>query len=103
MKVKPYQFKVVAGNKKRLAQTNHTQIIAAKQLIPHTQFNTNQHINDIALIKLRKKLLIDDVHTAILSIASSPPKWNVTCLLMGWGRMYEASTILPLASFYQSV
>uniref|UniRef100_A0A8C8RMZ0 Peptidase S1 domain-containing protein n=1 Tax=Pelusios castaneus TaxID=367368 RepID=A0A8C8RMZ0_9SAUR len=60
------------------------QLTIASQLIPHPDYNSNTHHNNIMLVKLLMPAMINR-NVQPLSLPSSCPLPDSTCVVSGWG------------------
>ncbi|KAH8359662.1 hypothetical protein KR093_008199 [Drosophila rubida] len=88
----PSAMKIVAGTPRRLLRTNHTQEVKVDEIKVHPHYQTTFGLiikNDIALIKLKDELDINDDFTNIIPLADQKPKVGQRCTIIGWGTILE--------------
>ncbi|KAH8358732.1 hypothetical protein KR093_002065, partial [Drosophila rubida] len=90
----PSSIRIVAGTPRRLLHTNNTQEMEVEQIIVHPQYYSQLVKNDIALIKLKDELDIDDDFVSVLPLTDEEPTIGQECTIIGWGTILEAG---PLA------
>uniref|UniRef100_A0A1A9ZXC9 Lectizyme n=1 Tax=Glossina pallidipes TaxID=7398 RepID=A0A1A9ZXC9_GLOPL len=85
-------LRIIAGNRRRLQRSKNVQRRRVEQIIIHYKYQEHRSLsqNDIALIKLRHKLHIDNRYRGVAELGFNP-YLNVgeTCIAAGWGRMYH--------------
>lgn len=83
----------MAGSPNRLVRTAETQELEAKQIICHPEyaaFLSSIMVNDIAIILLKREILLNDF-AQVLPIADSKPLPGLPCTILGWGRILTVS------------
>ncbi|KAI9581944.1 hypothetical protein GQX74_011439 [Glossina fuscipes] len=80
---------VVAGTPNRLLLSTTTQSIKAAKLVVHPQYVNYSVQYDIGLIKLNADFKLNDYAVSAISLPPRPPLEGETCILLGWGRLYE--------------
>ncbi|KAH8260906.1 hypothetical protein KR044_000207, partial [Drosophila immigrans] len=84
---------VVVGTPNRLKHIlGATLNIPVKQIFVHVNF-TLYNTNNIALLKLAKKLPLDNKNVGIIKLPSKPPNEGTRYRVMGWGRVYEGGAL----------
>lgn len=87
-----HEVTVVAGSKNRIEKSTTAQVVTAAQLMHYYEYFGFINTHNIALIKLEKKLVIDNVNTGIMKVAFLPPPVHSECVSLGWGRLYDVHT-----------
>lgn len=83
---------VVAGTPNRLLLSTTTQSIKAAKLVVHPKYVNYSVQYDIGLIKLNADFKLNDYAVSAISLPPRPPLEGETCILLGWGRLYEVYT-----------
>ncbi|XP_070137436.1 putative trypsin-6 isoform X2 [Drosophila bipectinata] len=77
---------VVAGTPNRLERISSTQVVKAKKLIPHPDYNREMgHKFDIGLVLLNTDLVLGP-SVAVILLTDIPPAKNLDCTVVGWGQ-----------------
>ncbi|EDV45508.1 trypsin-1 [Drosophila erecta] len=88
-KLKPKGLVVVAGTPKRLVKSSTTQIMEAKQLLPHPKYNKGKsHKYDVGLILLKEDLSLGDT-VATIALNTKAPVAGIKCSILGWGTVIQ--------------
>uniref|UniRef100_A0A1B0FEM6 Peptidase S1 domain-containing protein n=1 Tax=Glossina morsitans morsitans TaxID=37546 RepID=A0A1B0FEM6_GLOMM len=86
-------LRIIAGSRRRLRRSKNVQRRRVEKIIIHYKYQPHLPIsqNDIALIKLRSKLHIDNRYRGIAELGFNSSYLNVgeSCIAAGWGRMYR--------------
>uniref|UniRef100_A0A1B0FBJ3 Peptidase S1 domain-containing protein n=1 Tax=Glossina morsitans morsitans TaxID=37546 RepID=A0A1B0FBJ3_GLOMM len=85
-------LRIIAGSRRRLRRSKNVQRRRVEKIIIHYKYQPHLPIsqNDIALIKLRSKLHIDNRYRGIAELGlNSNLNVGETCIAAGWGRMYH--------------
>uniref|UniRef100_A0A1A9UZ54 Lectizyme n=1 Tax=Glossina austeni TaxID=7395 RepID=A0A1A9UZ54_GLOAU len=85
-------LRVIAGNRRRLRRSKNVQRRRVLQIIIHYKYQAHLPIsqNDIALVKLRNKLHIDNRYRGVAELGfNAYLNVDETCIAAGWGRMYH--------------
>ncbi|XP_062123263.1 trypsin-3-like [Drosophila sulfurigaster albostrigata] len=82
-------IKVVAGTTRRLLRSKHTQELTVASVKVHPMYNYRKKIYDIALIKLKDELDLNEEFVSIIPIASERPLAGQLCTVIGWGDFLE--------------
>ncbi|XP_068153697.1 putative trypsin-6 [Drosophila tropicalis] len=91
--VKPAKIKVVAGITRRLLKTENAQILNVEKWIVHPEYERVAIDNDIAILKLKDGLKLNDGFVNIIPIADSPRNIGTKCYILGWGRISSLGPI----------
>lgn len=73
----------------RLQRTPGMQELSVEKIIPHPKFKTKTVVNDLAIIKVTKRIKIDHKNTDIINLAYARPEVGTSCISMGWGVLYD--------------
>uniref|UniRef100_A0A1B0BE21 Lectizyme n=1 Tax=Glossina palpalis gambiensis TaxID=67801 RepID=A0A1B0BE21_9MUSC len=85
-------LRIIAGNRRRLRRSKNVQRRRVQQIIIHYKYQAYVGIskNDIALLKLRSKLNIDNRYRGVAELGlDAYLNGGETCTAVGWGRMYQ--------------
>ncbi|XP_034114258.2 mast cell protease 8-like isoform X6 [Drosophila albomicans] len=82
-------IKVVAGTTRRLLRNKQTQELTVASVKLHPKYYNYNHIYDIALIKLKDELDLNEEFVSIIPIANEKPLAGQLCTSIGWGDMLE--------------
>lgn len=84
-KVIPRQMKVIVGTPRRLVRTENTQEMLVDKIIPHPKYITGlNHIYDVAIIKLKDEIRLNDEFASIIPLNDQDPI-GMKCTIIGWG------------------
>ncbi|XP_062125364.1 granzyme-like protein 2 [Drosophila sulfurigaster albostrigata] len=83
-------IKVVAGTTRRLLRSKHTQELTVASVKVHPKYYEHNTIYDIALIKLKDELDLNEEFVSIIPIASEKPLAGQLCTVIGWGVILES-------------
>ncbi|KAH8358796.1 hypothetical protein KR093_002515, partial [Drosophila rubida] len=85
----PSNIRIVAGTPRRLFRTNNTQEMEVEEIKVHPQYYSQLIKNDIALIKLKDELDINEEFVSIIPVADQKPTVGQKCTIIGWGSILE--------------
>ncbi|WP_327167697.1 serine protease [Streptomyces subrutilus] len=86
-------LKVVAGRHHLSGTTPNQQIAEVAQIVKHSGYRADTHAGDIAILKLKKPVVVDGLYVALADLPPSSagaPTGNV--VVAGWGATREGGT-----------
>ncbi|KAH8312260.1 hypothetical protein KR044_009985, partial [Drosophila immigrans] len=84
---------IVAGTPRRLLRTEHTQVLKVDKIKVHRSWDGRTLSNDIALLKLKEELDINEDFASIIPIAGQKPSAGQLCTVIGWGLILESGPL----------
>ena len=94
------RLRVVAKTPLRLETNLDTQILRVQRAIIHSKFSyTNTHY-DIALLKLRQPIELDNKWAAAITLPEKRINDTTLCIVLGWGKLYLVSLTITKISVF---
>lgn len=84
-------LRVVAKTPLRLQSNFDTQILKVKRAIVHSKFSFANTHHDIALLKLRQPIELDNKWAAAITLPEKRINDTTLCVVLGWGKLYLVS------------
>ncbi|XP_051862479.1 mast cell protease 8-like isoform X3 [Drosophila albomicans] len=86
-------IKVIAGTTRRLLRNKQTQELTVASVKLHPNYYEYKKIYDIALIKLKDELDLNEEFVSIIPIANEKPLTGQLCTIIGWGVILEGGPV----------
>ncbi|XP_071546091.1 trypsin-1-like isoform X2 [Panulirus ornatus] len=84
-------LQVVAGEHDRSKEEGSEQVVRVSEIIVHPHYNHQTYLNDIALLKLSKRLHYTKF---VQPIPLAPQRASGQCLVSGWGAVQENGDVV---------
>ena len=87
---------VVAKTPSRLQRSLETQVLKVQEIVVHENFTWIKNSNDIALLKLRKPIILDNKWAAAITLPAGSINESALCTVLGWGKLYPVCMGRPI-------